>query len=132
MEIPGCGAVFFAPRLASAGLVTVSARYRQIVDPGNLDRSVVVLSSGESGQPTNRWLSEHDGTLARGEYHPMLWSKDRVLMAPASNAESGSMSHVRGWRNTVRNGTSQLGTARTLPRPMVDWIMLLQGYFVAS
>ena len=56
----------------------MSASYRQVVDLGNLDRSASALSTGQSGQPGNRFYFNMIEMWREAEYHPMLWSRDRV------------------------------------------------------
>ena len=67
------------------------ASYRQIIDVGDWDRSVMTNTPGESGSPG----SPHYGDLAvpwtKGEYHPMPFSRkaveeaaeERIMLVPA-------------------------------------------------
>ncbi|HSB17943.1 MAG TPA: penicillin acylase family protein [Bryobacteraceae bacterium] len=57
------------------------ASYRQIIDLGDWDRSVMTNVPGESGNPENpRYSDQLDGWLA-GRYHPMLFSRKAVEAA---------------------------------------------------
>lgn len=56
--------------------------YRQIVDLGDLNRSVAVIPGGQSGQPGNRHFSDLMPLWLRGEYHPLLFDR-RAIEAEA-------------------------------------------------
>jgi penicillin amidase len=51
---------------------------RMIVDLANLDNSVSINSSGQSGHPGNPWYSDQAVPWARVKYHPMLWTRQQV------------------------------------------------------
>jgi penicillin amidase len=55
-----------------------TACYRQIIDLGDLDRSVAVIPSGQSGHPGSRHYGDMIGMWQRVEYHPMLWERTSV------------------------------------------------------
>jgi penicillin amidase len=51
---------------------------RMIVDLANLDNSVSINSSGQSGHPGNPWYSDQAVPWSKVKYHPMLWSRQQV------------------------------------------------------
>ena len=52
--------------------------YRQIIDLGDLSRSVSIIAPGQSGQPGSRHYDDLIEPWLEGEYHPMLWTRDQV------------------------------------------------------
>ena len=52
--------------------------FREIVDLGDLGRSVTSVPPGQSGQLGSRHYSDLAGPWLRGEYHPMLWERGEV------------------------------------------------------
>lgn len=52
--------------------------YRQIVDFGDLGRSVSIHTTGQSGQPGSRHYDDMIELWRRGDYHPMLWERADV------------------------------------------------------
>ena len=67
------------------------ASYRQIIDVGNWDRSVTTNAPGESGVPGSAHYRDLAEPWARGEYHPMPFSRkaveaateERIVLVPA-------------------------------------------------
>ncbi len=55
-----------------------SASYRQIIDLSDWDKSVCVLSSGQSGHFMSRFYDNQVPLWLGGEYHPMIFSRDEV------------------------------------------------------
>ena len=55
-----------------------TACYRQIIDLGNLDNSLSVIPSGQSGHPGSRHYGDMIGLWQRVEYHPMPWERSAV------------------------------------------------------
>jgi penicillin amidase len=55
-----------------------SASYRQIIDLSDWDKSVCVLSSGQSGHFMSRFYDNQVPLWIGGEYHPMIFSRDEV------------------------------------------------------
>jgi len=55
-----------------------SASYRQIIDLSDWDKSVCVLSSGQSGHFMSRFYDNQVPLWIGGEYHPMIFSRDGV------------------------------------------------------
>ena len=55
--------------------------YRQIIDLGDLSRSVAVLAPGQSGQIGSRHYDDMIAPWLAGEYHPMLWTREQVERA---------------------------------------------------
>ncbi len=70
-----------------------TASYRQIIDLGDLDRSVAVIASGQSGHPGSRHYGDMIGMWQRVENHPMLWERasvekhmrGRLVLAPSGS-----------------------------------------------
>ena len=52
--------------------------FREIVDLGDLGRSVTSVPPGQSGQLGSRHYSDLAGPWLRGEYHAMLWERGEV------------------------------------------------------
>ena len=67
------------------------ASYREIIDVNDWDRSVMTNVPGESGVPGDKHYDDLLGPWARGEYHPMPFSRkaveaaaeERILLVPA-------------------------------------------------
>jgi penicillin amidase len=57
---------------------TVVASYRQILDPGDWDRSVSIHTTGQSGLPFHRHYRDFVPMWATGQYHPMFFSRERI------------------------------------------------------
>jgi penicillin amidase len=57
-----------------------SPSYRQIVDMADLTRSLVIHPPGQSGQLGSRHYDDLLLPWLRGEYHPMLWTREQVLL----------------------------------------------------
>ena len=55
-----------------------SASSRQIFDLSDWDKSVCVLSSGQSGHFLSRFYDNQVSLWLRGDYHPMVYSRDEV------------------------------------------------------
>lgn len=60
------------------------ASYRQIVDLANFDNSLMVHIQGQSGQPESPHFSDLALLYTRGEYHPMLFTREAI----ETNAEA--------------------------------------------
>jgi penicillin amidase len=52
--------------------------FRQIVDMGNLSRSVMICPPGQSGQLGSRHYDDLIEPWLQGEYFPMLWTREQV------------------------------------------------------
>ncbi|MBI4306402.1 MAG: penicillin acylase family protein [Chloroflexi bacterium] len=63
--------------------------YRQIIDLGNFSRSVSIHAPGQSGQLGSRHYDDLIPLWLRGDYHPMLWTRDEI------EANSRSRLHLR-------------------------------------
>ena len=61
--------------------------YLQIVDLGDLDRSLSMYATGQSGHPYHPHYDDLIDPWRNHQYHPMLWSRDSV--------EAGAASHLR-------------------------------------
>lgn len=68
------------------------ASYRQIIDLADFDRSLAVITTGNSGNPASPHFADQAPMWAAGEYHPMPFtraaveeaSEGRLVLAPAS------------------------------------------------
>lgn len=60
---------------------THGASYRQIIDLADWDRSVMTNTPGESGDPASPHYADLMDPWARGEYHPMPFSRQAVEAA---------------------------------------------------
>jgi hypothetical protein len=60
---------------------TNCASWREILDVGNWDRSVMTNVPGESGDPASKHYSDLLGDWAAGKYHPMPFSRKAVEAA---------------------------------------------------
>jgi len=60
---------------------TSGASYRQILDLADWDRSVMTNVPGESGDPRSRHYADLLDSWARGEYHPMPYTRKAVEAA---------------------------------------------------
>lgn len=56
----------------------VVASYRQILDPADWDRSLVIHTTGQSGLPFHRHYRDFAALWARGEYVPLLFSRPKI------------------------------------------------------
>jgi penicillin amidase len=54
------------------------ASYRQVVDLGNPDASLSIHTIGQSGQPESPHYADFAPLWARGEYHPMLFTRAAI------------------------------------------------------
>ena len=54
------------------------ASFRAVMDVGDWDRSTMINVPGQSGQPGSRHYGDLLPLWAKGEYHPMLFSRDAV------------------------------------------------------
>jgi penicillin amidase len=59
----------------------VGPPYRMIVDLGDINNSISLLSPGQSGNPASRHYDDQVGAWFSGEYHPMLFSREGVEQA---------------------------------------------------
>lgn len=60
---------------------SATASYRQIIDLADLDSSVSVITTGNSGNPASPHYRDQAELWASGEYHPMPFSRDAVESA---------------------------------------------------
>lgn len=71
-------------RHGGAGFVAaVGATYREIIDLGDLDRSVATNAPGQSGQPGSPFYANLVESYGRGEYFPLAYSPRAVERAAA-------------------------------------------------
>ena len=74
------------------------ASYREIIDVNDWDRSVMTNVPGESGVPGNKHYDDLLGPWARGEYHPMPFSRKAVEAAAGRANLAGSREITRSLR----------------------------------
>jgi penicillin amidase len=55
--------------------------YRQIIDLGDLARSVSMHTTGQSGHPFHRHYDDMIDPWRNVEHHPMLWEREDVEAA---------------------------------------------------
>ncbi len=71
-------------RHGGAGFVAaVGATFREIIDLGDLDASVVTNAPGQSGQPGSPFYANLVESYGRGEYFPLVYSRAAVDRAAA-------------------------------------------------
>ena len=76
---PSCGDAFTVKvNYLTAHKTSWSASYRQIIDLSDWDKSVCVISSGQSGHFMSRFYDNQVPFWIEGEYHPMIFSRDAV------------------------------------------------------
>lgn len=68
----------YLPRRYAGAPFYVGPSYRHICDPSNWDRSRSMYPTGQSGHPASRHYADFTQPWLKGEYHPMLWSRERV------------------------------------------------------
>ena len=64
-------------------MAAVGATYREIIDLGDLDRSVATNAPGQSGQPGSPFYANLVESYGRGEYFPLAYSPGAVERAAA-------------------------------------------------
>jgi penicillin amidase len=77
---PGDG---YSPNVASYSLlrpfaVRSHASHRQIVDLGDIDASLSIIPTGQSGQPLSGHWRDQTELWARGDYKPMALARERI------------------------------------------------------
>ena len=71
----------------SGSVAADGASYREIFDVADWDRSVVTNVPGQSGQPESPFYGNLLPLWARGEYFPLVYSRERVNGAAAHRFE---------------------------------------------
>ncbi len=61
----------------------IVASYRQILDPADWDRSLVIHTTGQSGLPFHRHYRDFAARWTGGQYVPLLFSRPRIEEAAA-------------------------------------------------
>lgn len=85
---PGDGNTVNSTSGASSGFAqTNGASYRQIIDLGDFDRSVMTNVPGESGDPESPHYSDLLSDWAAGRYHPMPFTRKAVEAATVERIE---------------------------------------------
>jgi penicillin amidase len=62
-------------------VAAIGATYREIIDLGNLDRSVATNLPGQSGQPGSPYYANLAEPFARQEYFPLHYTRAAVERA---------------------------------------------------
>jgi penicillin amidase len=57
---------------------TVAPTFRQIVDLKDLSKSMAIHAPGQSGQLGSKHYDDFANMWVKGEYHPMLWTRDQI------------------------------------------------------
>ncbi|MFX0065874.1 MAG: penicillin acylase family protein [Candidatus Hermodarchaeota archaeon] len=52
--------------------------HRQIIDMGNLSRSLMIYAPGQSGHLASTHYDDLIELWTKGDYHPMLWKRDQI------------------------------------------------------
>jgi penicillin amidase len=52
--------------------------FRQITDMSDLSRSLIMHGPGQSGQLGSPHYDDFANLWLKGEYHPMLWTRDQI------------------------------------------------------
>lgn len=60
------------------GAVAWGPSYRQIIDLGDVTRSLAMYPAGQSGHLASRHYDDLIRPWLEGEYHPMLWTREQV------------------------------------------------------
>lgn len=68
----------YNPKLPFKVEGSFSASWRQIIDLADWDSSKAVHTTGQSGHPASKHYDDMIAMWLKGEYHPMLWSRERV------------------------------------------------------
>lgn len=67
----------------------VCASWRQIVDMGDLSKSLCILPPGNSGQPGSPNYDDQAEMWYKGQYRPMLWTREQVEEAEVTRLVLG-------------------------------------------
>ena len=59
-------------------VASFAVSYRQIIDLGDLNRSVAILPGGQSGHPASRHYGDMIDAWRRLEYHPLLFDRGEI------------------------------------------------------
>jgi penicillin amidase len=68
----------FVPKLPISPAGGFTASWRMICDLGDWDASRAVHTTGQSGHPASPHYDDMIWMWLRGQYHPMLWARERV------------------------------------------------------
>lgn len=63
--------------------------YRQIIDLSDFDRSLSIITSGNSGNPASPYYRDQAEMWLTGEYHPMPFSREAVEKASVGRLTLG-------------------------------------------
>ncbi len=69
----------FVPQMPISDNAVFSASWRQIMDVSDWDASRGALPTGQSGHPASRHYADQLPLWLNGEYHPLLWSREKIL-----------------------------------------------------
>lgn len=85
----------FTPNWLTGTPQGFTASYRQLFDLADWDKALAVHTTGQCGHPASRHYDDFIPLWLRGEYHPLLWSRDKIeqhlegylLLEPQTRAE---------------------------------------------
>lgn len=69
---------FAIPGSGTTPIASGNASYRQVIDVGRWDRSLAINNPGQSGRPDSGHYRDLAPIWSRGEYFPMLYSREAV------------------------------------------------------
>lgn len=85
----------FTPNWLTGTAQGFTVSYRQLFDLADWDRALAIHTTGQCGHPASRHYDDFIPLWLNGEYHPLLWSrqkieefqKHRLVLEPASREE---------------------------------------------
>ncbi|MCS7167565.1 MAG: penicillin acylase family protein [Gemmatales bacterium] len=69
----------FTPNWLTATPQGFTPSYRQLLDLADWDRARAIHTTGQCGHPASRHYDDFIPMWLKGEYHPMLWSREKIL-----------------------------------------------------
>jgi penicillin amidase len=69
----------FVPTLPISDDAVFTASWRQIMDVSDWDASRGIHTTGQSGHPASRHFADMIPMWLKGEYHPLLWTREKIL-----------------------------------------------------
>jgi penicillin amidase len=86
----------FTPNWLTGTPQGFTASYRQLFDLADWDSALAIHTTGQSGHPASRHYDDFIPLWLKGEYHPLLWSRQkieqflegRLVLEPARSEET--------------------------------------------
>jgi penicillin amidase len=86
----------FTPNWLTSTPQGFTASYRQLFDLADWDSALAIHTTGQSGHPASRHYDDFIPLWLKGEYHPLLWSRQkieqflegRLVLEPARSEET--------------------------------------------